>query len=92
MANQVFDMYYDEILKRMNYQNDPNAISLIKKYGGYNQLKAEIKQICAKTFKMENEAYMVDSTIRKQYNNTSSQPMYYDLRHRIMNTLATALG
>ena len=62
--NAIFDLIFDETLKGMQYEKDPNALATIQKYGGMEAFKSQIKSICVKALKDEQEAYNTGNIMR----------------------------
>lgn len=91
IINQIFDMLYDDMLNKMNYKNDPTILNAIKKYGSYEGLRDKIRQLCAKAFVSEQEAYEVGNIIRKKYNGITAPQTNNDLINILMGMYAQAL-
>ena len=90
--NAVFDLIFDETLKGMQYEKDPNALATIQKYGGMEAFKAQIKSICAKSLKDEQEAYNAGNIMRKEMNGVAGKQTYNDLISTLMGMYSQALS
>ena len=90
--NAVFDLIFDETLKGMQYEKDPNALATIQKYGGMENFKAQIKAICVKSLKDEQEAYNAGNIMRKEVNGVAGKQTYNDLISTLMGMYSQALS
>ena len=83
---------FDETLKGMQYEKDPVALSVIQKFGGVDGFKAQVKSICAKALKDEQEAYNTGNIMRKQINGVADKQTYNDLISTLMGMYSQALS
>ncbi|MBR6722456.1 hypothetical protein IKL64_03275 [bacterium] len=90
--NAIFDLIFDETLKGMQYEKDPNALATIQKYGGMEAFKSQIKSICAKSLKDEQEAYNAGNIMRKEMNGVADKQTYNDLISTLMGMYSQALS
>ena len=90
--NAIFDVIFDETLKMMQYEKDPNARMTIQIYGGMDEFKAKIKSICADTLKNEQEAYNAGNLMRKEINGVGDKQTYNDLISILMGMYSQALS
>ena len=90
--NAIFDLIFDETLKGMQYEKDPNALATIQKYGGMEAFKSQIKSICAKSLKDEQEAYNAGNIMRKEMNGVAGKQTYNDLISTLMGMYSQALS
>lgn len=90
--NAIFDLIFDETLKGMQYEKDPNALATIQKYGGMEAFKSQIKSICAKSLKDEQEAYNAGNIMRKEINGVAGKQTYNDLISTLMGMYSQALS
>ncbi len=90
--NAIFDLIFEETLKGMQYEKDPNALATIQKYGGMEKFKAQIKSICVKSLKDEQEAYNAGNIMRKEMNGVADKQTYNDLISTLMGMYSQALS
>lgn len=90
--NAIFDLIFDETLKGMQYEKDPNALATIQKYGGMEAFKSQIKSICVKSLKDEQEAYNTGNIMRKEMNGVADKQTYNDLISTLMGMYSQALS
>ena len=90
--NAIFDLIFDETLKGMQYEKDPNALATIQKYGGMEGFKSQIKAICVKSLKDEQEAYNAGNIMRKEMNGVAGKQTYNDLISTLMGMYSQALS
>lgn len=90
--NAIFDLIFEETLKGMQYEKDPNALATIQKYGGMEAFKSQIKSICAKSLKDEQEAYNAGNIMRKEMNGVAGKQTYNDLISTLMGMYSQALS
>ena len=90
-VNIIFDVLFDPMMEQMA-PRDPNVQSLIRKHGGYEGFKAEMKRICAETFKNEQEAYKAEEMMRQELSGNVGKDTNYGIIHKIMGICADSLG
>ena len=90
-VNIIFDVLFDPMMEQMA-PRDPNVQSLIRKHGGYEGFKAEMKRICAETFKNEQEAYRAEEMMRQELSGNVGKDTNYGIIHKIMGICADSLG
>ncbi len=90
--NAIFDLIFDETLKGMQYEKDPVALSVVQKFGGVDGFKAQVKSICVKALKDEQEAYNTGNIMRKELNGVADKQTYNDLISTLMGMYSQALS
>jgi hypothetical protein len=76
----------------MQYEKDPVALSVVQKFGGVDGFKAQVKLICVKALKDEQEAYNTGNIMRKELNGVADKQTYNDLISTLMGMYSQALS
>lgn len=87
----IFNEAFDSLLETMHYESDPIIVDTIYRYGGYEKLRETIRQICAESFKNEEEAYIAGQIVRQNLNGTTNCRTYNDLIHIVMGLCSKSL-
>lgn len=88
--NTGFDMAMEDLMQKMQVENDVLAQNLIEGAGGVDKFKAKIKTMVVHTLRMEEEAYKAGSTARKAARNFTGED-YNDTIPHLIGLVADAL-
>ena len=88
--NTGFDMAMEDLMQKMQVENDVLAQNLIEGAGGVDKFKAKIKTMVVHTLRMEEEAYKAGSTARKAVRNFTGKD-YNDTIPQLIGLVADAL-